>query len=180
MVASNTDSNVAIATAQQSIPPIPVPSLSWCRWQAFKGTNSRRLTIPDVDLRNKWIVLTGGNSGVGLETALQFAKWGANIILGCRQQVPSHEMHPDDAVQMLKDAALAAGHGKVAIEWWECDMSSLKSVEDFGKSWLSTGRSLDILVNNAGIGGTPVSGETVYTADDFEIVHQVRKYIQSH
>lgn len=168
MAASNINNS---ATAKQEVSPIPVPSQLWCAWQAFKGTNARRLTISDVDLRNKWILLTGGNSGVGSEAALQFVKWGANIILGCREP-PPREMHPDDAVQMLKDAALAAGHKTSVIEWWECDMSSLQSVEAFGRRWLSTGRPLDILVNNAGIGGA--SKDNQHTQDGFETIHQVR------
>lgn len=163
----------AIATAQEEIPPMPAPSHWWCKMQGLKGTNSRRLSIPDVDLRHKWIILTGGNSGVGLEAALQFVRWGANIILGCRKP-PPHEMHPDVAVQNLKAAALAAGHQDTIIEWWECDMASLKGVEAFGKRWLEKDRPLDILANNAGMSG--VLGKVQYTCDGFEIVHQVRKF----
>ncbi|KAL5349223.1 hypothetical protein ACLOAV_005511 [Pseudogymnoascus australis] len=138
--------------------------------QGLKGTNSRRLSIPDVDLRHKWIILTGGNSGIGLEAALQFVRWGANIILGCRKP-PPHEMHPDVAVQNLKAAALAAGYQDTIIEWWECDMASLKGVEAFGKRWFEKDRPLDILANNAGMSG--VLGKVQYTCDGFEIVHQV-------
>ncbi|CZR65191.1 uncharacterized protein PAC_15091 [Phialocephala subalpina] len=149
---------------------IPVPSQWWCLWQALKGTNFRQLTIPDVDLRNKWIVLTGGNSGVGREAALQFVKWGANIVLGCREP-PPHEPHPDAVVEELKAAALDAGHLDTVIEWWSCDMSSLKSVEEFGKRWLEKDQALDILVNNAGLGGGVF--KTKYTVDGFELIHQV-------
>jgi len=169
MAASNTD----VMSAKQAEPPIEVPSLWWRRWQAFKGTNPQHLTIPEVDLSNKWVLLAGGNSGIGFEAALQFAKWGANIVLGCRPNPPSHEMHPDEAVKILKDAASAAGH-HTAIEWWECDMSSLKSVEAFGQRWLETGRPLDILANNAGIAPKEsTDGKAVLTIDGFEIVHQV-------
>jgi NAD(P)-dependent dehydrogenase (short-subunit alcohol dehydrogenase family) len=166
-------SRVDTAPTQQAMSPIPVPSYWWCTWQLLKGTNPQRLVILDVDLRNKWILLTGGNSGIGLEAALQFVKWGANIVLGCRPRPPTHEMQPDEAVLMLKAAAQAAGHREAEIEWWECDMSSLKSVEAFGKRWLSAGRALDILANNAGIGGSPARG-VLQTEDGFEIVHQVR------
>ncbi|KAN0116769.1 NAD(P)-binding protein [Hyaloscypha variabilis] len=168
-------SNPNVTTSEQETPaiPIPVPSAWWCRWQLLKGTNPRHMTIPDVDLRDKWILLTGGNSGVGYEAALQFVKWGANIVLGCRPNPPSHEMHPDEAVQLLKDAASAAGHQTAVIEWWEVDMTILKSVEAFGKRWLETGRALDILANNAGIAGASLDGKIVITADGLEIVHQV-------
>ena len=149
------------------------PSLWWCRWQALKGTNAQHLTISKVDLSDRWVLLTGGNSGIGFEAALQFAKWGANIVLGCRANPPSHEMHPDKAVQILKDAASAIKHQTV-IEWWECDMSSLKSVKAFGKRWLEKGRPLDILANNAGIAPKEsADGKARLTVDGFEIVHQV-------
>ena len=146
----------------------PVPPQWWCGWQALKGTNFRQLSIPEVDLRDKWIVLTGGNSGIGREAALQFAKWGANIVLGCRQPTP-RVMHPDVAVQELKAAALGAGHQKPKFEWWECDMSSLESVKAFSNRWLANGRPLDLLINNAGIGG--VTGGFQQTSDGFEFVH---------
>lgn len=150
--------------------PLPQPSKWWCEWQSLKGVNPRTLSIPDVDLRGKWVLVTGGNSGVGREAALQFAKWGANIIIGCREP-PPREMHPESAVESFKAAALAAGHHDTVIEWWQVDMSSLKSVEALGKRWLETNRPLDILANNAGTGG--VSGKTLLTEDSFEWVHQV-------
>lgn len=107
---------------------------------------------------------------MGREAALQFAKWGANIILGCREP-PPHEPHPDVVVEELKSAALDAGHEDTVFEWWECDMSSLKSVEGFGKRWLERGQALDILVNNAGLGG--VLSKTRHTVDGFDLIHQV-------
>jgi hypothetical protein len=160
-----------MSTSQNKILSIPSPSSLWCLWQTIKGTNSRQLKIPDVDLRTKWIVITGGNSGIGREAALQFAKWGANIVLGCRQP-PPHELHPDVVIEELKSAALSAGHQDTVLEWWDCDMGSLKSVQSFAQRWLAEDRPLDILVNNAGMSG--VLGDKVrYSPDGFEIVHQV-------
>ncbi|KAG0645470.1 Retinol dehydrogenase 13 [Hyphodiscus hymeniophilus] len=157
-------------TTQKATPGIHAPSLLWCTWQLLRGMNPRHLTIPDADLRGKWVLLTGGNSGIGREASLQFAKWGANIILGCRQP-PPHEMHPDVAVEEYKAAALAAGHEGTVIQWWEVDMGSLESVEAFAKRWLAKECALDILANNAGLGG--YVGDTKHTIDGFELVHQV-------
>ncbi|KAE8444285.1 hypothetical protein EG329_000692 [Mollisiaceae sp. DMI_Dod_QoI] len=161
--------DVITDTAKEEALPIPVPSLWWCHWQGLKGLNSRRLTIADVDLRNKWIIITGGNSGIGKEAGLQFVKWGASIVLGCRDP-PPHEMHPDAVVQEFKAAAISAGHPDTVIEWWKCDMSSLESVKAFGKRWLKTDRALDILANNAGLAG---SRKVQHTVDGFDLVHQV-------
>jgi len=161
--------------ADQSDPNRPAvnPSKLWTNWQFFQGVNPRKLSIPDADLRGKWILITGGNSGIGREAALQFAKWGANIVLGCRPNPPPREPRPDDVVEEIKTTAKASGHEHTTIEWWECDMSKFTSVEAFGKRWLETNRPLDILANNAGTGGGN-DGKPKLTSDGFEMLHQVR------
>ena len=146
------------------------PSAFWRIRQTLKGINYSHLEIPDVDLSNKWIIITGGNSGIGKEAALQFAKWGANLVLGCREP-PPHEPHPDVVVQECQAAARMSGHHDSKIEWWLCDMAKLSSIQAFAERWLATGRPLDILANNAGTAG--VMGVLKYTEDGFEIVHQV-------
>ncbi|KAH7382027.1 hypothetical protein BKA64DRAFT_764344 [Cadophora sp. MPI-SDFR-AT-0126] len=148
------------------------PSKLWITWQFYQGVNPRKLSIPDADLRGKWILITGGNSGIGRESALQFAKWGANIVLGCRPDPPPREPRPDAVVEELKTTARASGHEHTTFEWWECDMSKFSSVEAFGKRWLETDRPLDILANNAGTGGGN-TGKPVLTSDGFEMLHQV-------
>jgi NAD(P)-dependent dehydrogenase (short-subunit alcohol dehydrogenase family) len=160
-----------MATARY--PPSPRPSPFWCLWQAARGLEGSHITVPDADLRGKWVVITGGNNGIGREACLQFASWGANIVLGCRQP-PPHETHPDTTVSDCIAAARGAGHKSSTIEWWPCDMTDLASVGAFAKRWLSTGNTLDILSNNAGMGRT-ASGKLTRTKDGFELVHQVRK-----
>jgi NAD(P)-dependent dehydrogenase (short-subunit alcohol dehydrogenase family) len=148
------------------------PSLNWIIAQNRKGADRRHLTIPDVDLRGKWVIISGSNNGIGREAALQFAKWGASMILACRDP-PAKEMHPDEVVEECLRAAKENGHEKPAIEWWELDCAQLKSVKAFAEKWLQTERPLDILCNNAGIGSSP-GGSTVFkTEDGFEIIHQV-------
>ncbi|PVH79059.1 hypothetical protein DL98DRAFT_230954 [Cadophora sp. DSE1049] len=97
-----TTQNAGAGKAKETTSPMPVPPRWWCHWQNFKGTNPKRLSIPAADLRGKLVVLTGGNSGIGREASLKFVKWGANIIIGCRQP-PSHETHPDVVVEELKE-----------------------------------------------------------------------------
>jgi NAD(P)-dependent dehydrogenase (short-subunit alcohol dehydrogenase family) len=158
-----------MATAKD-LPP-PNPSLLWRLWQGARGLEGTLITLPDADLRGKWVVMTGGNNGIGREAALRFASWGANIVLGCRQP-PPHEKHPDVTVADCIASARAAGHESSTIEWWPCDMADLSTVEAFGNRWLSTGHTLDILANNAGMGRTK-SGKLTKTIDGFEVVHQV-------
>lgn len=153
------------------------PSSFWRIRRALSSLDSRRLTRKDVplqDLRGKWVIISGSNSGIGREAALFFAQCGANIILACRNP-PPHEENPAVVVTECKVANQAAGHEDAVIEWWETDMTKLSTVNAFATRWLETGRPLDILCNNAGIGGNPGDGkgEILKTEDGFEIVHQV-------
>ena len=131
------------------------------------------LTVPDVDFRGKWVIITGANNGIGREAALRMAAWGANIVLGCRNP-PPHEIHPEDVVCECLIAARGKGHKDTVFEWWPIDMSDLNSVEAFAKKWLDSGRVVDVLCNNAGMGSSPAgTGKTFHTKDGFEIIHQV-------
>lgn len=148
------------------------PPKWWCLWKALNGTRSHKLAVTEhADLRGHWVVLTGGNNGIGLEAAIQFAAWGANVVLACRTDLPPTEVSHDKAVERCLAAARTAGHDKNEVEWWPCDMASLDSVNKFAQRWLATGRPLDILCNNAGISPDPRS--FTKTGDGFEITHQV-------
>jgi len=151
---------------------IPQPPMTWIVAQNHKGINSKRLILPDVDLSGKWVLVSGSNNGIGRHAAIQFAAWGANVILAARDP-PEKETHPSKVVEECKEAARKKGHEESAIEWWEVDYSKLKSVEGLATRWLDTGRPLDILCNNAGIGTSPGGSAVFKTEDGFEIIHQV-------
>ncbi|KAJ8606116.1 hypothetical protein MRB53_041192 [Persea americana] len=156
---------------------IAEPSWFWTRRASYRGANStfiRPAAMPprNTDLTNKWVIITGSNNGIGREAALQFAAWGANIILGCRDNTPPHETHAEVVVEQCLLEARKAGK-KISVEHWHIDMADLKSVEAFGKRWLDTGRPLDLLCNNAGVGSSPGGTEVFKTKDGFEFVHQV-------
>jgi NAD(P)-dependent dehydrogenase (short-subunit alcohol dehydrogenase family) len=119
----------------------------------------------------KWILISGGNSGIGREACLQFAQWGANIVMACRSNAPPREPQPSSVVEECKHAAKAVGISSSVIECWEVDMASIASVEALAKRWRDTGRPLDILCNNAGLSST--LNKTVLTTDGFELIHQV-------
>ncbi|KAI1339200.1 hypothetical protein F5Y15DRAFT_423902 [Xylariaceae sp. FL0016] len=142
--------------------------------QFARGANWTSLTtsdVPGTDLREKWIIISGSNNGVGLEAAKSFAAWGANLILACREP-PEWERRPEDAVKECREIAREKGHTSI-IEWWELDMASLANVEAFCSRWLQSNRVLDVLCNNAGIADRPV-GIPILTTDGFEMIHQVR------
>ena len=98
------------------------------------------------DLKDKTIVVTGANSGIGLAAARAFAQRGAHVVLAVRSTDKGE-----------KAAATISGDTEVR----RLDVADLASVRDFASSW--TG-NLDILVNNAGIMAVPQAK----TADGFE------------
>jgi len=147
------------------------PTSTWVGQQTKKGNKGTWLTIPDTELQDKWIVISGSNNGIGREASLRFASWGANLILACRDP-PPREIHPSVVVEECQAKAKEAGYVS-EIEWWDLDMANLASVEAFAERWLKTGRPLDILCNNAGMGSSPAGSATFLTKDGFEIIHQV-------
>lgn len=154
-----------------SSPTLP-PSGIWKAFKTVKGVYNATATVPEVDLRGKWVLITGSNNGIGREAAIWFARSGANLILACRQP-PPHEVHPEQVVEECKAAAAdqSGEHRQaVIVEWWECDMADLSSVAALAQRWNETNRPLDILCNNAGMG---TIGPPVLTKDGFEICHQV-------
>jgi len=89
--------------------------------------------IAGVDLSGKRAVVTGGASGIGVETARALAGAGADVTLAVRDTAAGDRV-----------AADIGGNVSVA----QLDLSNLSSVDDFVAAWNGP---LDILVNNAGV-----------------------------
>ncbi len=106
-----------------------------------------------LDLTNKRIVITGGGSGIGLETARALAGVGATITLAVRR--------PEAARSVAEDLRQATGNP--AIEVRRLDLSDLRSVRSFVESWVGP---LHVLINNAGIMAVP---ELERTPQNFEL-----------
>ncbi|XP_045761110.1 retinol dehydrogenase 11-like [Maniola jurtina] len=103
---------------------------SWCRSTKF--------------LDGYIVVLTGGNTGIGKETALNLFKRGARVILACRDTAKA-EKAKDDILKHTNDEH----KGSVSIE--KLDLNSLRSVRECASLILATEARIDILINNAGI-----------------------------
>jgi NAD(P)-dependent dehydrogenase (short-subunit alcohol dehydrogenase family) len=93
--------------------------------------------LAGIDLTGKLAIVTGGYSGLGLETTKALAKAGAHVVVPARR--------PDAAREVLGDLA----------EVDELDLGSLESVEAFAERFLASGRSIDIVIDNAGIMASP-------------------------
>ncbi|MGA9722417.1 MAG: oxidoreductase [Candidatus Binatus sp.] len=107
------------------------------------------------DLSGKTIVVTGGNSGIGYEAALEFARKHADVILACRDLGKARTA----AEQITKSSPGA----KVSV--MELDLSNLASVRGFSDAFHLEHPALHVLCNNAGVMAIPYR----QTADGFEM-----------
>jgi NAD(P)-dependent dehydrogenase (short-subunit alcohol dehydrogenase family) len=110
-------------------------------------------SIPD--LSGKTIIVTGGNSGIGYEAALQLARKNAHVVLACRDRRKAEEAA----------GQIRAAHPSARTEVLELDLASLASIRSFADAYRSRYATLDVLCNNAGVMALPYRK----TADGFEM-----------
>ena len=106
------------------------------------------------DLKGKQYLITGGNSGIGLEAAKFLAGKGANVIIAAR--------NPEKGAKAVAEVKLS-GSGK--IDLLQLDLADLSSVRRAAEQAATQYGPLDALINNAGIMQTPKQK----TADGFEM-----------
>ena len=107
------------------------------------------------DVSGNVYIVTGANSGVGLETARQLVRQGAHVVMACRRVEAGEEE--------AKTFAGLSGSWEVM----RLDLAELRSVRDFAKAFRSNHERLDGLVCNAG--AVFMGNEAAYTADGFEM-----------
>ncbi|XP_072037517.1 retinol dehydrogenase 12-like [Amphiura filiformis] len=90
-------------------------------------------------LDGKTVIVTGSNTGIGKETAREFAKRGAKVILGCR--------NISKAQAAADDIKKSTSNDKVLV--YQLDLSSLAAVKNFAERIIKGEERLDVLVNNA-------------------------------
>ncbi|WP_066902570.1 SDR family oxidoreductase [Millisia brevis] len=108
------------------------------------------LTLDVPDLTGRLAVVTGANSGLGLEMTRRLAGAGAEVILAVRNQQKG-EAAIADVTTSVPDATLSLRH---------LDLASLRSVHDTATTLLEEDRPIDILVNNAGVMAPPTRQAT--------------------
>ena len=95
--------------------------------------------LDGIDLSGTLAIVTGGYSGLGLETTRALARAGARVIVPARRPAVAH-----DAI---------TGIGGIEID--ELDLADLDSVDEFSRRVLASGRAVDIVINSAGIMACP-------------------------
>ncbi|MDO3445495.1 SDR family NAD(P)-dependent oxidoreductase [Agrobacterium sp. V1] len=110
----------------------PLPS-------GFGADSSTADVLSNIDLSGKQVIVTGGHSGLGLETTRALSKAGAVVTVASR--------NPNEA--------LVATNTIPGVIVEALDLSDLKSVDAFAEKILDQGRHIDILINNAGVMASP-------------------------
>jgi NAD(P)-dependent dehydrogenase (short-subunit alcohol dehydrogenase family) len=110
--------------------------------------SSSNWTAADLPpLEGRTFVVTGANSGIGLEAAKALGEHGARVVLAVR-----------DVAKGQGAAETIAGDAEVR----QLDLADLESVRRFADSW---DEGIDVLINNAGVMATPERR----TKDGFEL-----------
>tara|TARA_Y100001936_G_scaffold245004_1_gene286277 strand:- start:11266 stop:12261 length:996 start_codon:yes stop_codon:yes gene_type:complete len=99
-----------------------------------------------ADLSGKTVLITGANSGIGFETAVQLAARSARVVVSCRSQEKANQ-----TLQRIQQLVPGAQLSAITME-----LSDLDSVALAADAFLSTHGQLDCLVNNAGVMGLPL------------------------
>jgi NAD(P)-dependent dehydrogenase (short-subunit alcohol dehydrogenase family) len=106
----------------------------------FDAASTAADVIKGIDLSGKIAIVTGGYSGIGVETVRALRSAGAKVIVPTRD----HD----------KAATELAG---IDVEIEAMDLLDPVSIDAFADRFLASGQPLHILVNSAGIGGAPLT-----------------------
>ena len=110
---------------------------------SFGRTSTAQEVVEGLDLRHQRVIVTGGSSGLGAETARALASAGASVTLAVR----------DTAAGERAAAAILAATGNDAVRVRSIDLADLASVAAFVQAWGA--EPVDVLINNAGVMALP-------------------------
>ncbi|MEM9247276.1 MAG: SDR family NAD(P)-dependent oxidoreductase [Pseudomonadota bacterium] len=117
---------------------------------SFSKDTTTDEVLDGIDLTGKTVLITGGTSGLGQESARAMAEKGAKVIITGRN--------------MEKAQSVADGiEGDVSVE--ELELGSFASIRAFAARMVAAHPKLDIVINNAGVMASPY----METSDGFEL-----------
>ncbi|WP_315074661.1 oxidoreductase [uncultured Clostridium sp.] len=107
----------------------------------FGAASTAEDVITGIDLSGKIAIVTGGYSGIGLETTRVLHLAGAKVVVPARDY----------------NRAAAALNGLDGVQIEKMDLADPVSVNAFADKFLSSGRPLHIMVNSAAVAGIPLT-----------------------
>jgi len=110
----------------------------------FGPTTTAAEIVANVDLHGRRAVVTGGSSGIGVETARALASTGAEVTLAVRNVEAGRKVADEIAEKLPAGAA--------PVQVGQLDLADPASVAGFVRAWSGP---LHILVNNAGVMALP-------------------------
>ncbi len=106
------------------------------------------MTLEQIPLENKTILITGSTDGVGKLVARRLAESGARVLLHGRSAEKG-----EHAVREIREAIAGKSRPEPTLEYFRGDFASLDEVRRLADAIRQRHDRLDILINNAGIGG---------------------------
>jgi NAD(P)-dependent dehydrogenase (short-subunit alcohol dehydrogenase family) len=110
------------------------------------------MTTSSMD--GKTVLITGGNAGLGLETAVALAAMGASVVITSRSAEKGEAARKE----------IIERTGSAHVEVMALDLASFASIRAFAEAFLASHPRLDVLVNNAGL----ILSERTTTEEGFE------------
>lgn len=106
----------------------------------LRHSTTAKQALAGCSLSGQVAIVTGGYSGIGLETVRALARAGATVIVPARSP----------------EKAAAAVRGIPRVELAPLDLMDPSSIDGFADRFLASGRPLHILINSAGIMASPL------------------------
>jgi retinol dehydrogenase 12 len=92
-------------------------------------------------MKDKIVIITGSNKGIGKEATKEIARLGAKVYMACRSL--------DSAEQVRNEIVNETGNTNVFVKHLE--LASVESIQKFAESFKQNESKLDVLINNAGL-----------------------------
>ncbi|KAG5676988.1 hypothetical protein PVAND_006779 [Polypedilum vanderplanki] len=117
----------------------------------MQGGKYKKSTLID----GKIVIITGANTGIGKETAIDLAKRGGKIYIACRNEKRGQNAQ----MEIIEKSS------NMNVHFLQLDLASMDSIRKFSRKFHELESQLHILINNAGVMACPKS----YTKDGFEM-----------
>lgn len=112
-------------------------------WAAIRFGRAVNHLLKPGCMNGKVVVVTGANSGIGLDTVRELSRVGATVVLCCRNRERGE-----------KAAATLSPEERKNVTVMDLDLSSSSSIQNFAQKFQATHSKLDVYIMNAGVAGS--------------------------